>query len=91
MKSKNPGYYKAINASVQYEAERGRPGVPKVNLGLMKYLSEARGSDAVGGCLAADEISGTHLPASELKQAHDSGVWIDFTGEWYATDEKLTK
>ena len=92
MKSNNVGYYAAINAAIEYEVERGRPALPKANIGLMKHLSEARGSASVGACLAADEITGSHLPASELRKAHDQGVWIDFhsgESEWYVSDEKI--
>lgn len=79
------GFAEAITTSAEYEAERGRPRSPSVNLGLAHYLSrpDVSAGARLGAALLAELLGG--CPALVVfrtaREAVRKGVWLDLIAE----------
>ena len=84
------GYWEAAEVSRQYEIQRGRPGVPRLNLGLAYSLSTWSGVRGIGAVLLANELSGFNC-SQEAGTARRRGVWMGFDDEGrpFVSDEPL--
>jgi len=89
------GALEAIQASIEYEVDRGRTPAVRPNLGLMRYLSLSRGVKCIGAMKVLSGVLGSQIPAQMVRECHDRGVWIDcFVSpngklDWFVTDEPV--
>ena len=86
----------AIQASVEYEVERGREPRPRINLGLLEFISKSRGYKCLAGIKLAEHIVGDRIISSiAIRDAHKRGVLVDIIErpdgryEWVTTEEEL--
>lgn len=88
------GIAEVMQASQEYERQRGREATVQPNFGLIKYVMNAEGHRAIGACWALAQISGESLGSvvEVRRQAVQEGVLFDLApvgGGFYLTDEKF--